>query len=204
MNGLPASIESRLSELPEGLRSHIERARTVGRELADRHNVDAQAVDTGVAAHDLARALDDEQLLHEARRCRLDVTPLESSAPILLHGPIAAEWLSRECEPADSRVLDAVRWHTTGCPGMDDVAKAVFLADKLDPQEVEAYPYLVKVETLASLDMDDAILEYVDREIEHLLNNGLLVHPATIDLRNELLMRPTRSTSSGTSETAEQ
>jgi HD superfamily phosphohydrolase YqeK len=87
---------------------------------------------------------------------------------------------------------------------MDDVAKAVFLADKLDPQKVEAYPYLVKVETLASLDMDDAILEYVDREIEHLLNNGLLVHPATIDLRNELLMRPTRSTSPGTSETAEQ
>ncbi|HAL47456.1 MAG: hypothetical protein FI707_07670 [SAR202 cluster bacterium] len=192
MNGLPASIESRLSVLPDGLRSHIERARAVGRDLAARHRVDARAVDTGVAAHDLARALDDEQLLCEADLRGIDITPLERGAPILLHGAIAADWLSHGRDVIDARVLDAVRWHTIGHPGMDDVAKVVFLSDKLDPQKVEVYPYLVKVETLASRDMDDAILEYVNREIEHLVSNGLLIHPATIDLRNELLMRLAR------------
>ena len=157
MNILHSCIETRLAQLPVGLRDHIERARVVGRELAARHDVDADAIDVGIAAHDLARAMDDKALLDEAELLRIDVMPIERQAPILLHGPIAAVWLSRGCEPVDTRAIEAVRWHTTGHPDMDDVGKAVFLADKLDPQKVEALPYLTKVETLASCDMDSAI-----------------------------------------------
>tara|TARA_B100001971_G_scaffold87935_1_gene81206 strand:- start:97 stop:711 length:615 start_codon:yes stop_codon:yes gene_type:complete len=192
MNILHSCIETRLAQLPAGLRDHIERARVVGRELAARHDVDADAIDVGITAHDLARAMDDKALLDEAELLRIDVMPIERQAPILLHGPIAAVWLSRGCEPVDTRAIEAVRWHTTGHPDMDDVGKAVFLADKLDPQKVEALPYLTKVETLASCDMDSAILEYLDREIEHLVGRGLVIHPASVDLRNEIVVRRVR------------
>ena len=36
---------------------------------------------------------------------------------------------------------------------------------------------------------DLAILEYLDRTIEYFLGNGNLVHTASIELRNELLIR---------------
>ena len=41
MSKLPPVVETRLKELPQGLRDHVERAREVGHELALRHGVDA-------------------------------------------------------------------------------------------------------------------------------------------------------------------
>ncbi len=186
-SGLPSEIESRLAELPAGLRDHVERAREVGRELAARHNVDQGLVDLGIAAHDLARAVKGDELLAAARRHGLALTPVERDAPILLHGPVAAMWLEKDGNPYHDSVLEAVRWHMTGVAGMSKTAKVVFLADKLDPHKVSAYPYLRKVEALAKTSVDEALLEHLDRVIEYLLAKRLMVHPGSLGLRNELV-----------------
>ena len=86
-------------------------------------------------------------------------------------------------------VLESVAWHTTGRPGMGDVAKVVFLADKLDPRKVARFPYLEEVVAKSRDSLDLAILEYLDRTIEYFLANGNLVHPIAIEFRNELLIR---------------
>ena len=182
---LPSVIEARLAEMPSGLREHVERARVVGRELAARHDVDQDLVDMGVAAHDLARGLNADKLLAQADHHGLNVTLVERHAPMLLHGPVAAQWL--EQEGIHDSVLQAVRWHTTGVPGMTSVAKVVFLADKLDPHKVAEYPYLQKVESLAAISVDEALLEHLDRVIEYLVGRKLMVHPASLELRNELV-----------------
>jgi len=184
---LPSEIEARLAELPIGLREHVERARDVGRELAARHDVDEGLVDLGVAAHDLARGLNAERLLAEAHHLGVDVTLVERHAPVLLHGPVAARWLEEEGNHTHESVVQAVRWHSTGVPGMTRVAKVVFLADKLDPHKVAKYPYLKKVESLAAISVDEALLEHLDRVIEYLVRRKLMVHPASLELRNELL-----------------
>ncbi len=184
---MPSEIETRLAELPAGLRDHVERAREVGRELAARHNVDVGLVDLGVAAHDLARAVKVDMLLAEARRYDLEVTTAERHAPMLLHGPVAARWLEQHHNPYHESVLEAVRWHSTGVAGMSNTAKVVFLADKLDPHKVSAYPYLRKVEALAKTSVDEALLEHLDRVMEYLLAKRLMVHPASFELRNELV-----------------
>lgn len=174
-------------KLPIGLRNHVNRARDVGRKLAGRHNVDLHLVDLSVAAHDLARALNGDMLLAEARRLGLTITPLEHDVPILLHGPVAAMWLEGDDNLYDDSILEAVRWHTTGVAGMSKIAKVVFLADKLDPQKVSSYSFLRKVESLAKTSVDEALLEYLDRVIESHLAKRLLVHPASLGLRNELV-----------------
>ena len=99
-------------------------------------------VDFAVAAHDLARAMKPDGLLSEAGRLGLDVHAIEERHPVLLHGAVAACWLEHEGCLADPDVLEAVRWHTTGRRGMGEVAKVVFLADKLDPVKVKHYAYL--------------------------------------------------------------
>lgn len=187
MSKLPSVIESRLIELPAGLRDHVERAREVGQELAIRHRVDSVTVDLGIAAHDLARALKADDLLSEAHSHGLNPDVVERNEPLLLHGPVAARWLERDDRYDNDTVIQAVRWHTTGFAGMDDVAKTVFLADKLDPNKVKRYPYLKKVQSLASEDLDTAIVEYLDRQIEYLLNRGFLIHPASLEFRNQLI-----------------
>ena len=184
---LPTEVESRLAALPKGLRRHVERSRTVGRELALRHGVDVDKVDLGVASHDVARATNGEALLAESKRLGLRVHPVERHAPLLLHGRIGAKWLELDDGVSDADVLEAVRWHTTGRKDMGPIAKTVFLADKLDPEKISRYPRLERVAALAEESLDDAVLEYLNQELEYLLQRGLPIHPASMGLRNQLI-----------------
>jgi predicted HD superfamily hydrolase involved in NAD metabolism len=173
--------------LPKGLREHIERGREVGKDLAVLHGTDTDRVDLGIAAHDLARSLDRETLLEQALSSGLTPDTVERHEPVLLHGPLAAAWLVAD-GLTDNLVLDAVRWHSTGKVGMGTVAKVVFLADKLDPEKVRRYPALEEVRDLAQKDLDRAIIKYLNHEIGYLVVKGRTVHPASIELRNELLL----------------
>jgi predicted HD superfamily hydrolase involved in NAD metabolism len=193
MSDLPDAIGARLRELPTGLRDHVERSRVVAQELAIRHGVDAVQVDTGVAAHDLARALSEPILLREAERLCLEVSFVERKQPLLLHGPVAAAWLSSEGGYDIGPILEAVEFHTTGRPSMADLSKVVFLADKLDPWKVERAPFLNRVAELARDDLDTAIVHYLDRTIERLVKDGQMVHPTAVEFRNHLLARADRA-----------
>ena len=189
MTGLPAAVESRLHELPRGLREHVERSREVARELASIHGVDAVQADLGVAAHDLARAMKGDALLEQSRRYGLYFNPVEQNTPELLHGPLAAYWIEHEDAITDKEILEAVRWHTTGKGGMGDLAKVVFLADKLDPSKIERYPFLTRVKKLAYENMDQAIYEYLNASLTRLLEENQLIHPESLELRNELMIK---------------
>ena len=184
---MPDSIASRLHDLPAALRDHVERARTVAQELAIRHGVDARQADIGAAAHDLARAVRGSDLRREAKRLGLNVSFVEHHQPQLLHGPVAAAWLTVDDGYEVEPVVESVRVHTTGKSGMGDIAKVVFLADKLDPWKVARAPFLNRVADLARSDLDAAILEYLDRTAERLIGNGQMVHPTAIEFRNELI-----------------
>jgi predicted HD superfamily hydrolase involved in NAD metabolism len=189
MSNLPDFIESRLRELPSGLRDHVERSRVVGQELAIRHGVDATQVDAGIAAHDLARALSEPVLLGEAQRLCLEINFVERRQPLLLHGPVAAAWLNIEEEYDNDWVIEAIEFHTTGVPEMGEIGKVVFLADKLDPWKVERAPFLKRVAELARDDLDTAIVHYLDNTIERIIRNGQMVHPTAVKYRNDLLAR---------------
>lgn len=55
----------------------------------------------------------------------------------LLHGPAAAACAAANGE-SDDGVLAAVRWHTIGSAGWDDVGKALYCADFLEPGRTQA------------------------------------------------------------------
>ena len=121
-----------------------------------------------------------------AENLDIDIDPIERQVPIMLHGPVAAAWLELDADSFDPRVIEAVRHHTTGTSGMSTVAKVVFIADKLEPNKVQRRPSLDEVRQLASVDIDTALLEYLNREIVRRIERGDLIHPSTLELRNEL------------------
>ena len=182
-------MERRLLRLPAGLRQHVQRARTVAGRLAAIHGIDVAQADLGTAAHDLARALKEPSLLEEARRYGLDLHPVEVHTPLLLHGPVASLWLRHEDGVEDEEVLEAVRWHSTGRKGMGPVAKVVFLADKLDPEKVRRRPHLERIAALAEESLDRALLKFLNEELAGFLRWGDLIHPASVELRNELMLK---------------
>jgi HD superfamily phosphohydrolase YqeK len=56
----------------------------------------------------------------------------EPAADELAHGPAAADRAAREGE-TDRGVLDAVRYHSLGFAGWDDVGRMLYLGDFLEP-----------------------------------------------------------------------
>ena len=188
MTVLPEAVEDRLSELPPGLKEHIECVRDIARGLASLHDVDVDRVDLAAAAHDLARALGNDALLESARGYGIELSPVALGKPVLLHGPVAAKWLDGPGGIVDTEVLEAVRCHTSGRAGMGRIAKLVFLADKLDPSKLKRYPFQDEVASLAREDLDHALLRFLDLELVDFLERGYLVEPSTIELRNELML----------------
>jgi predicted HD superfamily hydrolase involved in NAD metabolism len=196
-SGIEDAIGSRLEPLPEGLRRHIYRVQKVALELARQHEVDGEKTRLAALAHDIARAMKGEDLLRKARELGIAVHPVEAEVPILLHGPVAAETLRLTDGLEDQDIYEAVYWHSTAREGLGPAAKVVYLADKLDPQKVSRYPFLPELRALAMKSLDRAILEFLSRELVSLLQQGSLVHPTSVEARNELVLNLTHNRSHG-------
>ena len=180
-------IRRDVSQLSQSLYAHILRVEEIAAELAETHALDVEKVRTATLLHDLARAKRPEELLAMAKGFGEEVGPLEVRMPIFLHGPVAAGLARERYGVEDAEILEAVRAHTTGLAGMGPVARVVFLADKLDPVKDRRYPFNGRVRDLAASDLDAALLTFLDGDISGHLGRGGVVHPASVELRNELL-----------------
>ena len=129
------------------------------------------------------------RLTRKARALGLAVHPVEERVPVLLHGPLAAEQLRRDCGVDDPDVLEAVRWHSIACAGMGEVGLVVFLADKLEPGKAGASSYLRRAAELAQESLDEAVWYCLTAEMGRLLERGGLLHPSSVEARNDLIMR---------------
>jgi predicted HD superfamily hydrolase involved in NAD metabolism len=194
------TLRARAAELPDWLRAHTGRVVAEGRRLAQLHEVDPLRVQAAAWGHDLYRNLDDEALRRAARDLAIAPDPAEQSAPILLHGPLAAARAQRTWGIGDAEVLDAIRVHTTGRPGMGPVALTVFLADKLEPAKVAADPGLAGIRIVAERDPVGALLAFLDRRIAHYVSAGRVLHPLAIETRNWALTQVRVDGSNGSSD----
>ena len=169
----------------------------MARELAPYHNVDPERAALGILAHDVARAMSGPELVSQADRFGLPIRPIEEAVPLLLHGPVGAEILRVEdglaSADGEADLYQAVYWHTTFHPTLvDEMGKVVFLADKLDPNKRKRIPYQPKIMELAVENLDAAIQEFLDRQIQDLTAKGRAVHPMMLEARDALRARLVR------------
>ena len=78
--------------------------------------------------------------------------------------------------------------HTSGARGMGPIAAVVFLADKLDPSKSRRYPFQDSVHAVARRDLDRALLRFLDSRLAGFLEDGTVIDPSSVDLRNDLLL----------------
>jgi predicted HD superfamily hydrolase involved in NAD metabolism len=88
----------------------------------------------------------------------------------VLHGPIAAAFLEREFGIDDEEIADAIRYHTTGRPGMGLLEQVVCLADAVEPGR--AYPGVERLRQLAFQDLDLALAEMFDSTLRGVPGSG--------------------------------
>ena len=180
-------LDKILNDLPLDLRSHSLRARTKAIELAEAHGCDVFRAGLSALSHDIARLIDPSELYERALNYGISIHPVEQQNKVLLHGPVGAEILRRECGVEDQEIIQAVWWHSTFNSGLGPIAKLTFLADKLDPNKAARFSDMDVKHSMAFKSLDTAILSFIDDDISRMLDMGIQIHPASIEARNWLL-----------------
>lgn len=163
--------------LSDGRYDHTVRVADTAERLARDHDLDPERVRLAALLHDAAREVSSGEFLRLAGRWELPVGEPERANPKLLHGPVAAELARRELGVEDEGVLEAIRVHTTGRPGMGPLALALYVADKIEP--ARDYPSVGGLRRLASQDLRSAAAEALRRSISHNERRGKEMHPSS-------------------------
>jgi predicted HD superfamily hydrolase involved in NAD metabolism len=168
------------SRLSKERYEHTLRVADTAESLALAQDIDADRVRLAALLHDAAREMGTEEFLTLADKWHLRVGDPERQSPKLLHGPVAAELARRELGMDDEEVLEAVRAHTTGKPGMGPLALVLYVADKIEP--ARDYPSVRRLRTLAREDLRRATEESLQRVIAHNEERGKATHPASLQM----------------------
>lgn len=186
MPSLTVLAAKQFNNLPRAVQVHMNRTRILASDLAERHGVPVEPCDLAASTHDLLRAEADHVLVGMAEKYGVEIGPLEQAKPMLLHGAVAAAWMVTEGGLDDASVINAVRWHTYGWSGIDEVGKVVFVADKLEPWKIDADAALAPIRELADTDLDAALLAILEKREAELAANGSPTHPETVALLAKL------------------
>lgn len=154
-------------------------------ELAEIHGSSRQEAETAGLLHDYARDLAAVELLGIAEPRGLIHHDIERRVPVLLHGPVGAVLVRQELGIENESVLRAIEVHTVGAPGMDQLAKIIYLADLV--AEGRTYPITRKLRVVVQDDLDRALLLSLAFSIRYMLKRGKMIHPQTIAAWNYFL-----------------
>ena len=176
-------------QLEPAILAHEQRTALLARELATLHGVDPDRAELAALVHDIADHYSEVDLAILAERFNIPVSYAQSQVPKLLHGAVGAERLRREFGVRDEELLDAVRDHVTGGPHMGQLAKIVFIADKIEPGRDRFTNKLDGIREEARQDLDRAMLRLYGSQLVDLVARGLPVEERTVTARNGLLAK---------------
>ncbi len=106
-------------------------------------------------------------------------------ADSLRHGPAAAALAARQGE-GDAGVLNAVRYHSVGFAGWDDVGRMLYLADFLEPGRPVEPAWRERLAACVPGDPRGALREVAAARIAMTVNAGRPLLPETAAFWNQL------------------
>ena len=139
--------------------------------LAMCHGVDLKRAQLAGLLHDCAKHYTDEQLLQTAKKNNIEVSSAERRSPQLLHAKMGALLAKQEYGVEDEKILNAIRFHTTGKPDMTDLEKIIFIADYIEPNR-RMLEQLPKCRKLAYENLDNAMYEILKSTLSYLESKG--------------------------------
>lgn len=157
----------------------------VAAEMAAEYGLDEEKAYITGLLHDYAKGISGEELLRIAQEHNMIEDEMDLEIPDLLHAPVGAWLLRQELGLEDQEMLRAIACHTTGALEMSDLDKIIYLADMIEPGR--DYPGLERLKCLAWRDLNQGMLFGLESTIRYCLEQGRILHPRTIAVRNHYL-----------------
>lgn len=163
---------------------HSVRVAETAEHLCKKYGLDKKLGYLAGIGHDMCKDFSSDLLLSMASRDGNEITELEKKRPTLLHGRAASVKMREDFGVENEDVLEAVAVHTFGKSGMCDLAKIIYVADKIEPGR----PHVTKkyLEKLKKLSLDELTFFIVDENISFLEKKGRQVAPESKYLRDSL------------------
>lgn len=136
--------------------------------LAMRYGADMEKALIAGYLHDCAKHMSGEELIRICKKNALPLSETEEKNPgALLHGKVGAFLAGEKYGVKDEEILSAIRYHTTGHPGMTMLEKIIFLSDYMEPGRDKA-PNLPQIREMIFVDIDKALIKVLEDTLEHL------------------------------------
>lgn len=168
-------MERSMEEIQEEL-SKVLRKKRYQHTLGVRYTAQAMAMcfgedihGAGIAGmlHDCAKCYSGEEMLSLCRQNHIRFSETEQENPSLLHAKLGAHFAKTRYGVEDENVLSAIRWHTTGKPGMSELEKIIFIADYIEPGR-KMLPHMNEIRQMAFRDLDEAMYMILFQTLSYL------------------------------------
>ncbi len=167
--------------------AHSLAAARLALKLAPAAGVPPQRAALAALLHDCARDMSPAALtaycLKRAPRTPL-LGELIKEAPVLLHAWAGADRAAALFGVTDPEVLEAVKLHAAGAPGMGALARLIYVCDLAAPGR--AFPQARLIRELAFKDLEAAFRAANYVKLGYAFGRGGWVHPESVELWNSL------------------
>ncbi len=146
--------------------------------LAMCYDIDTERAETAGLLHDCAKCLSNEKKISLCKKQSIEINMTEAKNPFLLHAKAGAYLAEHKYGIRDEDILNAVRYHTTGRPGMSTLEKIVFIADYIEPGRNHS-ARLPELRKLAFQDLDKVMVEILGDTLGYLKGTENEIDPMT-------------------------
>lgn len=171
-------------EVSESRYEHSVRTAQTAEKMCELYGLNKRTGYLAGIAHDMCKELSNDELFELVHEDSQPLSILEQNKPGLLHGRAAAVLIQKKFGVKDRNVVSAIANHTFAAPGICDLGKILFVADKIEPgrpQSTDEYRKNLFAKTL-----DGITLAVLNENIDYLEKRGKKVAKPSYDLAQEL------------------
>ena len=180
-------IDNKLKEMMTKTRyQHACRVSLLAQKIAEYYNLPIQKTMISALTHDCAKDYSLEELKNLVDKYKIKLNKVEKNIPKIWHAYVGAEMVKDIFMVDDWEILDAIRYHSTASSKLCLIGKIVYIADKIEPNRKLAK--IRKLHEKVWEDIDLAMLELLNMELQYLICNKLIIHPDTLKARNKILI----------------
>ncbi len=154
-------------------------------ELAEKYGADKEKAYLAGLLHDITKNLSKDEQLQFFGSSAIMLSNVEKASPKVWHAISGACYIKNVLKIADSEIINAVRYHTTGRENMSLLEKVVYIADftSIDRNYTDVDILRAKVNE----NLNDGIIYALRYTINSLSEKNQVIHPDTLSAYNQLL-----------------
>lgn len=173
------TIEKKLSkELDKKRFTHTIGVAYTAVSLAMAHQEDLYDAYLAGLLHDNAKCIPADEKRKLCKKYDIQLNEAEEKNPDLLHAKLGAVLAKEKYHVEDRLILNAIRYHTTGKPGMTELEKIIYIADYIEPNR-KMLPDLPKVRSVAFRDLNEAMVLILQGTLQYLKEKNASIDQLT-------------------------